>query len=191
MGVHDYECFGCGTPATYECGAETNTACRQVGIGEDVAHLHLHSFARPGSPQDEACFRARRDQALEQRWLQAGYDWAEWEFRPSLNYRGLLFERDDGWAVWKLNDVPGGTDNAELRNVDEENPIELAVSPARTVWIVNYCPDCFALSRGEEPPERCCRYLETVRERHALPPFPSGLSAPGRREFLQQRIDWL
>lgn len=176
MGCHDYTCYVCDTPSSYVCRESDGGECTQSGIGEDKAMLRLLRFRRPGSPQSQEDFLERRGEAFGDEFRPFGYDWGEWEFQPSLNFRAVAMDRGGDESYFKINDVLEGPDVDELINDDDEGEVEIECSAGETIWAVCYCPDCyrrFVLLRDEPV---CQLYLKRIAGKHELSPVPSSLA---------------
>ncbi|MFP2895196.1 hypothetical protein [Corallococcus sp. 4LFB] len=158
MGVHDYRCSVCGPPTSYACGEKTGKECEEDGMGDDEAILDLFFFAAAEAPEDADAFEEARGRARRTRTQPFGYDWGEWEFVPSLNYRQLLMDDDDATGVWRIE--PFDEDESD------GNPVSLVVPEDERVWVVNYCSNCHPLfAEGKHPPdEPCLEYLRAVAE---------------------------
>ncbi|NRD53037.1 hypothetical protein [Corallococcus exiguus] len=158
MGVHDYRCSVCGPPSSFECGEKTGKECEEEGIGNDEAILDLFFFAADEAPEDADAFEEARGRARRTQTKPYGYDWGEWEFVPSLNYRELLMDDDDATGVWRLE--PYEEDRSD------GGPVSLEIPDGERVWVVNYCPVCHPLfAEGKTPAdEPCLEYLRAVAE---------------------------
>ncbi|NOK11228.1 hypothetical protein HNS30_19485 [Corallococcus exercitus] len=162
MGVHDYRCSVCGPPVSYVCGEKTGEECEEEGMGDDEAILDLFFFAADEAPEDADAFEAARGRARRTRTQPFGYDWGEWEFVPSLNYRQLLMDDDDATGVWRIE--PFDEDESD------GNPVSLEIPEDERVWVVNYCSKCHPLFAEGKPPqdEPCLEYLRAIAENLAL-----------------------
>ncbi|NPC71874.1 hypothetical protein HPP05_19150 [Corallococcus exiguus] len=158
MGVHDYRCSVCGPPSSFECGEKTGKECEEEGIGNDEAILDLFFFAAAEAPEDADAFEEARVRARRTQTKPYGYDWGEWEFVPSLNYRELLMDDDDSTGVWSIE--PYEEDRSD------GSPVSLEIPDGERVWVVNYCPVCHPLfAEGKTPEdEPCLEYLRAVAE---------------------------
>lgn len=158
MGVHDYRCSVCGTPGSYACGEKNGTECDQEGIGEDQAVLDLFFFASDDAPEDSSEFEEARARARRVETRKFGYDWGEWEFVPSLNYRQLLMDDDDETGIWRIQPFEG--------DLGDGSPVSIEIPPDEQVWVVNYCPPCRALFVDRTAPaeEPCAEYLRNIAE---------------------------
>ncbi|NRD44433.1 hypothetical protein [Corallococcus exiguus] len=158
MGVHDYRCSVCGPPSSFECGEKTGKECEEEGIGNDEAILDLFFFAAAEAPEDADAFEEARGRARRTQTKPYGYDWGEWEFVPSLNYRELLMDDDDSTGVWSIE--PYEEDRSD------GSPVSLEIPDGERVWVVNYCPVCHPLfAEGKTPEdEPCLEYLRAVAE---------------------------
>ena len=179
MGVHDYRCSVCSTPATYVCGEQTGKECEQEGMGEDGAVLDLCFFAEEDAPEsaedfEESVGRARR---VETRPFE--YDWGEWEFVPSLNYRNLLMDDDDETGIWMIRPFDG--------DEGEGSPVTIDIPEDEQVWVVNYCPPCHALFVKHTTPEQepCREYLSSVAE-HLGMDYDPDRGSEAKAPFIQQ-----
>lgn len=189
MGVHDYRCAVCGEPQGYRCaegdgGEAEGGECEVVGFGEDQAWLALFWFPAARAPRRPADLPARRSACVKAQVRRFGFDWSAWDFEPSLNYRGLLMRGRDASGVWEL--VPPDDDD-----LDEENPVSLAIPAGLRVWAVNFCPACRArFLQGKRPARPPCRlYLEAIAAQLGLR-YRAGRD--DRQEFLarvQARVD--
>ncbi|RKH18766.1 hypothetical protein D7X74_08730 [Corallococcus sp. CA047B] len=162
MGVHDYRCSVCGPPTSYTCGEKTGEECEEEGMGDDQAILDLFFFAEEDAPEDTGDFEQARGRARRTETRPYGYDWGDWEFVPSLNYRELLMGSDDETGVWCIEPYEEG--------VSDGSPVSLEIPPGERVWAVNYCPTChpvFAEGKrsGDEP---CLEYLRAIAENLGL-----------------------
>lgn len=156
MGVHDFRCSVCGEPGSYTCGEKTGEPCEQEGFGEDQAVLDLFFFAEKDAPESVEAFEQARGRALRVETKPFGYDWGDWEFEPSLNYREVLMGPGDAVGVWALQ---------PFEEDGEGSPISIEIPGNEQVWAVNYCPPCRALFvDGESTEEPCIEYLRTVAE---------------------------
>lgn len=127
-------------------------------MGDDQAILDLFFFAEAETPEDIASFEQARGRARRTETRPFGYDWGEWEFVPSLNYRDLLMGPDDEAGVWRIEPYEEGSSDG--------SPVSLDIPEGERVWVVNYCPTChpvFAEGRrsGDEP---CLEYLRAIAE---------------------------
>lgn len=157
MGVHDYRCSVCGTPGTYTCGEKRGEPCEQEGIGDDEPVLDLFFFAAEDAPEEPSEFEDAQRRARRVETREFGYDWGDWEFVPSLNYRQLLMDDDDYVGVWAIQ--PYDED-------DDGSPVSIDIPEDERVWVVNYCKPCRALFANRETPaeEPCIEYLRSVAE---------------------------
>jgi hypothetical protein len=160
MGVHDYQCSVCGPPTTFVCGEKAGRECEEEGIGNDEAILDLFFFAEAGAPEDPGGFEDARARALRTLTQPYKYDWGEWEFVPSLNYRELLMDGGDDAGVWRI--FPFDEDEG----LGDGSPVSLEIPEGECVWVVNYCPTCHPLfAEGKTPDaEPCLEYLRAVAE---------------------------
>ncbi|RKH71137.1 hypothetical protein [Corallococcus aberystwythensis] len=158
MGVHDYRCSVCGPPSSFECGEKTGKECEEEGIGNDEAILDLFFFAADEAPEDVESFEEARGRARRTRTQPFGYDWGEWEFVPSLNYRELLMDDDDATGVWCIEPFD--------EDASDGSPVSLEIPEGERVWVVNYCPICHPLfAEGKTPAdEPCLEYLRAIAE---------------------------
>ena len=158
MGVHDYRCSVCGTPGSYRCGEKSGTECEQEGIGEDRAVLDLFFFSAEDAPEDASEFEDARGRARRVETRSFGYDWGDWEFVPSLNYRELLMDDEDATGIWAIRPFD--------EDLSDGNPLSFEIAPDERVWVVNYCPPCRALfvDRKASKDEPCIEYLRSVAE---------------------------
>lgn len=158
MGVHDYRCSVCGPPGSYACGEKDGEECEQEGIGEDQAILDLFFFASGEAPEDTDAFEDARGRARRTQTRPFGYDWGEWEFVPSLNYRQLLMDDDDATGIWRIEPFD--------EDMGDGGPVSLEIPPDERVWVVNYCPTCHPLFVEGKPPgdEPCLEYLRAIAE---------------------------
>lgn len=168
MGVHDYRCSVCGPPASYQCGEKTGTPCEQGGIGEDQAVLDLFFFAADSAPESSEEFEDARARARRVESRPFGYDWGEWEFVPSLNYRELLMDDEDATGIWAIKPFD--------EDLSDGSPVSIDIPSDEQVWVVNYCPSCRALFVDGKTPadEPCAEYLRAIAEN-------LGMSADGLR----------
>lgn len=171
MGVHDYRCSVCGTPGSYECGERKGTECHQTGIGEDQAVLDLFFFAAEDAPEDPSELEEARGRARRVESKPFGFDWGEWEFVPSLNYRELLMDDEDATGIWFIRPFD--------EDVSDGNPVSFELDPEERVWVVNYCPPCRALFVDGTTPrdEPCALYLGEIAEHLGMDFDASGGSA--------------
>jgi hypothetical protein len=174
MGVQDYRCSVCGDPASYECGEKAGKECEETGMGNDEAVLDLFFFAAEDAPEDPSGFEEARGRARRVETRPFGYDWGDWEFVPSLNYRELLMDDGDDTGVWLIRPFE--------EDVSDGSPIALEIPPGERVWVVNYCPPCrehFVDGKaGEEP---CVLHLEAIADSLGLD-FDRAAKAP----FIEQ-----
>lgn len=161
MGVHDYTCSMCGTPSSYTCNEARFEACEQEGIGEDQAFLTLFFFREADAPASPEELEQARGRALRTVEREFAYDWGDWEFSPSLNYRGVLMDGEDRHGVWAISpEADGG-----------EQPVELEIPAGEKVWAVNYCPVCretFLAATPDTPDTLCALYVRAVAEQLGL-----------------------
>jgi hypothetical protein len=157
MGVYDFRCSVCGTPGSYTCGEKTGTECVQEGIGEDKAVLDLFFFDAEDAPEDASEFEDARKRAKRVKTQKFEYDWGEWEFVPSLNYRQLLMDDEDATGIWAIQPYEEHGDGS---------PVSIKIADDERVWVVNYCPPCRKLfAEGKDPAkEPCVEYLRSVAE---------------------------
>lgn len=158
MGVHDYRCSVCGPPSSFECGEKTGKECEEEGIGNDEAILDLFFFAADEAPEDADAFEEARSRARRTRTQAFGYDWGDWEFVPSLNYRQLLMDDDDATGVWRIEPYE--------EDMSDGSPVSLEIPEGERVWVVNYCPVCHPLfAEGKTPQdEPCLEYLRAIAD---------------------------
>ena len=170
MGVHDYRCSVCSTPSSYKCGEKTGAECEQEGIGDDKAFLDLFFFAEEDAPEDPSEFEEARARARRVVTKAVEYDWGEWEFVPSLNYRQLLMDDEDATGIWVIQ--PYDEDDGD------GSPVSIKIPEDERVWVVNYCPPCRALFVDKKAPktEPCALYLEAIAE-HLELSFEGGSEA--------------
>ncbi|MBM7115390.1 hypothetical protein [Archangium primigenium] len=159
MGVHDYRCSVCGEPASFECGEDTGAPCEETGFGNDEAVLDLFFFAAPEAPDSPEAFEQARGRARRFETKAYGYDWGDWEFQPSLNYRYVLMGQGDPVGVWTIPPY-------EERMGTEGHPVSLDIPAGERVWVVNYCPPCHALFAEGTPSASapCLEYLSAVAD---------------------------
>jgi hypothetical protein len=171
MGVHDYRCSVCGDPTSFECGEKAGKECEESGIGNDEAVLDLFFFAEKDAPEEPSEFEAARGRARRVETRPFGYDWGDWEFVPSLNYRELLMDDGDDTGVWLIRPYD--------EDLSDGSPVSLEIPEGERVWVVNYCPPCHANFAADKPPaeEPCALYLETVAESLGMDFDASGGSA--------------
>lgn len=153
---------------SFECREEEGGECEEAGIGNDEAVLHFHYFKRPGSPQSKEDFIARLNEISRSEFREVSYAWDDWEFQPSLNYRGTCMDLDGDISVWKINDVPGNSDDDNLQQHDEESDIEIELSAEETIWVVNYCPTCYKLFHSTQLDKVCKLHLAEIAKKHGL-----------------------
>ena len=157
MGVHDYRCSVCDTPASYDCGEATGEPCEEDGLGEDQAVLDLFYFAADDAPEHFEEFEQARGKARRVETKRFGYDWGDWEFVPSLNYRQLLMDDEDTSGIWAIQPFDEG---------GEGSPVSIDIPEGERVWVVNYCPSCRELfvdgGKPQDPP--CIEYLRAIAE---------------------------
>ncbi|KFE64921.1 hypothetical protein [Hyalangium minutum] len=177
MGVHDYRCSVCGTPGTYHCGEKSGTECEQEGIGEDQAVLDLFFFSEEDAPEEASEFEEARSRALRVETRPFGYDWGDWEFVPSLNYRELLMDDDDATGIWAIRPFD--------EDVSDGTPVAIEIDPQERVWVVNYCPPCHALFAERKTPqdEPCLEYLRTIAEQLEME-FDDSRGSAGKAPFI-------
>jgi hypothetical protein len=178
MGVHDYRCSVCGTPSTYKCGEKSGTECEQEGIGEDQAVLDLFFFSAKDAPEDASEFEDTRSRALRVETRAFGYDWGEWDFVPSLNYRELLMDDEDSTGIWAIRPFD--------EDLSDGNPVSIELDPKEQVWVVNYCPPCRALFADRKTPEDepCAEYLRAVAENLGTE-FDDSRGSAGKAPFIE------
>jgi hypothetical protein len=178
MGVHDYRCSVCGTPGSYKCGEKNGTDCEQVGIGEDDAVLDLFFFSAEDAPEDPSEFEEARGRALRTQTQKVKYDWGEWEFEPSLNYRQLLMDDEDATGIWAIQPYEEHGDGS---------PVSFEIDPEEQVWVVNYCPPCRELfAEGKKPAkEPCMEYLRSVAENLELK-LDDKKGSAGKAPFIEE-----
>jgi hypothetical protein len=178
MGVHDYRCSVCGTPGSYTCGEKDGTECEQKGIGEDKAVLDLFFFSEEDTPEDASEFEEARAKARRVQTKKFEYDWGDWEFVPSLNYRQLLMDDEDETGIWAIQPFD--------EDLGDGSPVSIKIREDERVWVVNYCPPCRALfAEGKDPKEEpCVEYLKAVAE-HLGMKFKGGGSA-AKAPFIEQ-----
>jgi hypothetical protein len=156
MGVHDFRCSVCSEPGSYTCGEKTGEECEQEGFGSDEAVLDLFFFAEEDTPASVEAFEQTRGRARRVETKTLGYDWGEWEFEPSLNYREVLMGAGDEVGVWELQPFREGGDGS---------PISIEIPGNERVWAVNYCVPCRAhFVDGTAAEEPCIEYLRTIAE---------------------------
>jgi thiol-disulfide isomerase/thioredoxin len=158
MGVHDFRCSVCGTPGSYKCGEKTGEECEQEGIGEDKAVLDLFFFDADDAPEDASEFEEARERAKRVKTQKFEYDWGEWEFVPSLNYRQLLMDDEDASGIWAIQPYD--------EDMGDGSPVSIKIAEDERVWVVNYCPPCRKLfAEGKtSASEPCAEYLSSVAE---------------------------
>ncbi|HZI15446.1 MAG TPA: hypothetical protein VE153_34050 [Myxococcus sp.] len=179
MGVHDYRCSVCGDPSSYECGEKAGKPCDEPGFGNDQAVLDLFFFAAEDAPEDPSEFEEARGRARRVETRPFGYDWGDWEFVPSLNYRDLLMDDGDDTGVWGIRPYEEGR--------SEGSPVSLEIPPGERVWVVNYCPSCHAHFASDTPPpeEPCVLHLENVAENLGLD-FKPGKKGTAKAPFIAE-----
>ncbi len=179
MGVHDYRCSVCGTPGSYTCGEKSGKECAQEGIGEDKAVLDLFFFSEEDAPEDPEEFEKARKRALRVETQPFKYDWGEWEFEPSLNYRQLLMDDEDSTGIWTIQPFDG--------DEGDGSPVSIEIAPEERVWVVNYCPPCHKLfAQGKKPTEEpCIEYLRSVAE-HLELKFDAKRGSAAKEPFIQR-----
>lgn len=156
MGVHDYTCSVCGTPASYECDEASGGECKQTGIGESSAILDLCFFAAADGPARPDAFEAALPRVRRVETRAWEYDWGAWEWEPPLNYREVLVDRADDLGIWPVRPPTSDFDTS---------PCTLEIPPGEVVWAVNYCRECRRMFVDGDPPaasERCRRSFEAV-----------------------------
>jgi hypothetical protein len=178
MGVHDYRCSVCSTPATYKCGEKKGAKCQRAGIGEDQAVLDLFFFSAEDAPEDPSEFEDAKARARRVKTRKFKYDWGEWEFVPSLNYRQLLMDDEDATGIWVIQ--PYDDDDAG-------NPVSIKIPEDEQVWVVNYCPPCRALFVDRKAPkeEPCVEYLRSVAE-HLELDFEDDGGSEAKAPFIEE-----
>jgi hypothetical protein len=156
MGVHDFRCSVCGTPRSYKCGEKTGTQCVREGIGEDKAVLDLFFFDADDAPEDASELEDARERAKRAKTQKFEYDWGEWEFVPSLNYRQLLMDDEDETGIWRIQPFD--------EDLGDGSPVSIKIAEDEQVWVVNYCPPCRGLFVDGKAPkdEPCAEYLRSV-----------------------------
>jgi hypothetical protein len=179
MGVHDYRCSVCGPPTTYKCGEKTGTACEEEGIGSDEAVLDLFFFGAEDAPEDPSEFEEARGRARRVESRPFAYDWGEWEFEPSLNYRELLMDDEDATGIWFIRPFD--------EDLSDGNPVAIEIPEDERVWVVNYCKPCRALFVDRETPtdEPCAEYLRAVAENLELK-FDGGRGSADKTPFIEK-----
>jgi len=162
MGVHDYRCSTCGTPAAFTCGEAVGQACRQEGIGSDEAVLDLFFFSSEDAPTSAEEFEGALSRALRVETRPFAYDWGEWEFKPSLNYRQLLIDDDDQFGIWSIQPFDG--------DLGDGSPVSLDIPANEQVWVVNYCLPCRRVFVDQQAPaeEPCAEYLKAIADNLGL-----------------------
>lgn len=163
MGVHDYTCSICGTPSSYRCEEASFGTCEQEGIGEDEAYLELFFFREAEAPTSPDELEAARGGALRVERRAFEYDWGDWEFRPSLNYRGVLMNEEDPAGVWAISN--------EEHAMADGSPVELEIPAGEKVWAVNYCPVCrdnFVAPTPPAPDTLCTLYVRAIADHLGL-----------------------
>lgn len=167
MGVHDYTCSICGTPGSYQCGEAEGgeaegKACSQEGIGEDHAFVDLYFFSEGDAPEEPSQFEEKLPKALRLTEQEREYDWGEWEFVPSLNYRTYLMDDRDATGIWPVKPFEEHDDGSEIENLE--------IAEDERVWAVNYCPICRPLVKptGAAPLD-CKLYLQSISEHLEIP----------------------
>jgi len=158
MGVHDFRCSVCGTPGSYKCGEKTGDECVQEGVGEDKAVLDLFFFDADEAPEDPSEFEGAMKQAKRVKTKKLEYDWGEWEFVPSLNYRQLLMDDGDETGIWRIQPFD--------EDMGDGSSVSIKIPEDEQVWVVNYCPPCRELFVDRKTPkaEPCAEYLSSVAE---------------------------
>lgn len=181
MGVHDYRCSVCGTPGSYTCGEKTGAECEQEGIGEDSAVLDLFFFSEDDAPEDASEFEDALSSALRVKTQKFKYDWGEWEFEPSLNYRQLLMDDEDSTGIWVIQ--PYDEDDGD------GSPVSIKIAEDERVWVVNYCPPCRELFAESKKPksEPCIEYLRSVSEQLEIPlKVKEGQESEAKAPFIEK-----
>jgi hypothetical protein len=158
MGVSDYTCSVCGAPQSYSCGEAKGEDCDVTGFGNDEVFLELLFFDEadaPTGPDEVLSARGRAKKAQVKKW---GYDWGEWEFVPSLNYRELLMGDGDPRGIWRVVPFDPATSDG--------HEVEVTIPAGQTLWVVNFCPDCHAVFVKGKPPKGgpCRLHLEAIAE---------------------------
>ncbi|MDC0709067.1 hypothetical protein POL68_11395 [Stigmatella sp. ncwal1] len=127
-------------------------------MGEDQAVLDLFFFAAADAPQSVEEFEQARGRARRVETKPFGYDWGDWEFEPSLNYRQLLMDDEDVAGIWAIQPF-----NEEF---GEGSPVSIEIPEDEQVWAVNYCPQCRELFVGSTKPteEPCLELLRAIAE---------------------------
>jgi len=158
MGVHDYRCSVCSTPSSYNCGEKAGRECEQEGIGEDKAVLDLFYFAAEDAPEDASEFEDALSRARRVETKPFEYDWGDWEFVPSLNYRELLMDDEDATGIWVIPPYD--------EDMSDGSPVSIDIPEDERVWVVNYCPQCRELFVDRKTPseEPCAEYLKSISE---------------------------
>jgi hypothetical protein len=106
--------------------------------------------------RDGEGFSAARGKAVRTLSRTFAYDWGDWEFEPSLNYRTLLMDDDDPTGVWFVK---------PFEEHDDGSPVSVEVPEGQQLWAVNYCPRCheaFAAAKPVQASALCKRYLEEI-----------------------------
>ena len=179
MGVHDYRCSVCGTPASYQCGEKAGQPCEEDGVGNDEAVLELFFFAEEDAPEGPEAFEDARGRARRVESRPFRYDWGEWEFEPSLNYRQLLMDDDDSTGIWVIQPFD--------EDLSDGSPVSIELPEGERVWVVNYCPPCRALFAERKTPddEPCVLYLQAVAESLGLD-FDAAKGSAAKAPFIEQ-----
>ncbi|MCP3063692.1 hypothetical protein LXT21_33455 [Myxococcus sp. K38C18041901] len=131
-------------------------------MGDDQAVLDLFFFAAKDAPTGAHDFERARGRALRTETQPYGYDWGDWEFVPSLNYRSLQMGVGDDTGIWRIEPyVEGSSDGS---------PPSLELGPDERVWVVNYCSLCHPVFvQGKAPDgEPCLEHLRAVAENLGL-----------------------
>lgn len=174
MGVHDYTCNVCGAPSTYECHEADGGACDADGFGQSDVVLELFFFGAddappPAASRQPALFEAARAEARRVEVRRCTYDWGRWELEPSLNYRQVAMNDGDPLGLWQV------VRPARPEGDDESSPLTLAIPDGEVVWVVNYCPGCFAAfaaAPAPRPEEVCLLHLQDAARHLRLRPSP-------------------
>jgi hypothetical protein len=144
----------------YACGEADGTECKPTSIGDDEPTLDLFYFSASDAPQSWEDLERQAPRAKRIVTERRSYDWGDWEFKPSLNYRSLLMDEGDVSGIWRIRPFEEG---------DEGSPIEdLEIPEGEEIWAVNYCPPCRQrFVKGSSEPA-CKKTLESVAEHLGL-----------------------
>lgn len=141
--------------------------------------LDLFFFDADDAPEDPSEFEDARKRAKRVKTQKFKYDWGEWEFVPSLNYRQLLMDDGDETGIWAIQPFD--------EDLGDGSPVSIKIPEDEQVWVVNYCPPCRKLFvEGKDPAEEpCIEYLHSVAE-HLEMKFGGARGKAEKAPFIEQ-----